>query len=435
MSPASARRSAYLADLHSAINALLPHQGLALCSADTRLRWTDRLLAIVAVLMSFVSGDTLLDRFQAARHTQLRMYPGRRRTGRCHRGFVKRLILRGEALLGIITTHLRQLLEKQAVQHGCWHTAGLAVFGVDSTALACPRTQANRRGLGTTGTDDVHVQLLMTAIFHVGSNVLWAFTRDRARGSERAALLSMLHLLPDKSLLLADAGFVGYAFFSALITSGRHFLVRGGSHLQFLRGLGIHARLHGDIVYLWPDKRRKRHQPPIVLRLLISTDSRNRRVGLLTSVLDRRQLSDQRMLQLYAMRWSVELKYRTLKQVMNRRKLLSDSPRAAEVEADFTLLGLWMLEHMHFATTGRPERAMAHLLRAIRQCISGVADTRLTTALHAARLDTCYRRSAKRNTHWPSNKRPKPQLPPQARMATPREVKLAQRLNAFIFAA
>ena len=58
-----ARSSVYLRDLHSAIGSLLPHRGLGLFSDDPRVRWTDRLLVIVALLMSFVSADTLVDRF------------------------------------------------------------------------------------------------------------------------------------------------------------------------------------------------------------------------------------------------------------------------------------------------------------------------------------------------------------------------------------
>jgi hypothetical protein len=365
----------------------------------------------------------------------LLMYPGRRRSGRSYRGFVKRLVARGQHLLGVITPHLRRLLEREAKRRGCWRTLGFVVFGVDSTTLNCPRTQANRDHLGATGTADVNVQVLMTAIFHVGSNVLWAFVRGLARSSERAGLLAALHLLPRQSLLLADAGFVGYDFFATLINGGHHFLVRGGSGLQFLRDLGVHAKLNGEIVYLWPGKKRKGHQPPIVLRLLIATDARNRQIGLLTSVLDRHQLSGGQMLQLYAMRWSVELKYRTLKQVMNRRLLLSDSPHAAEVEADFALLGLWMLEQMHFAATGQPQRAMAAVLRAVRRCMTGTTRTRLKAALDAARLDTYTRQAPKAKGHWPRNKRKTPQRPPTARMATEKEVKLAQRINQFILAA
>ena len=363
------------------------------------------------------------------------MYPGRKRSGASYRGFIKRLIARGEHLLKVITPHLRQRLKRDAVQHGCWKIFGFAIFGVDSTSLSCPRTRSNHDQLGATGTGDVNVQILITSIFHVGSNVLWAFARGLARGSERAGLLSMLQLLPKQSLLLADAGFVGYQFFATLIQSNRHLLVRGGSHLQFLRKLGVHAKIHDDIVYLWPEKKRKGHQPPIVLRLLIVTDSRNRKMGLLTSVLDRQMMSDKQMTELYKMRWSVEVKYRTLKQVMNRRHLLSDSPRAAQVEADFTMLGLWMLEQLHFSNTGRRQRAHAAVLRAVRRCLNGTTRTRLLESIQAARPDLYERKTAKQRVPWPQRKRQKPQLPPKARMATGKEIKLAQRINQFILAA
>jgi len=64
---------------------------------------------------------------------------------------------------------------------------------------------------------------------------------------------------------------------------------------------------------------------------------------LLTNVLDPTQLTDEEAAMLYAMRWGEEVFYRSHKQTMQRRKLLSRRPATCLAEAQWTLLGLWLL--------------------------------------------------------------------------------------------
>jgi len=77
-------------------------------------------------------------------------------------------------------------------------------------------------------------------------------------------------------------------------------------------------------------------------------DGRNRVLHLLSSVLSDEDLSDQAAVRLYKLRWGVEVLYRSLKQTLGRRKMLSDSPKHAQVELDWCVIGLWMLSLRHW---------------------------------------------------------------------------------------
>ena len=67
-------------------------------------------------------------------------------------------------------------------------------------------------------------------------------------------------------------------------------------------------------------------------------------VSLVTNVLDAKWLSNTQALQLYRMRWGIELQFRTLKQTFGRRMLRSRTPERALVELDWSLLGLWLIQ-------------------------------------------------------------------------------------------
>lgn len=395
---------------------------------DKRLRWVDRLLVFVAVLMAYSSGPTLLDRFAETRRIAVAMHPTRRRPGGSYRGFAKALAARGAKLSAKVAEHLRHTLERDAKAAGQWLTHGFAVFGVDSSKLDCTMTRANEDAIGVSGRKKSWPQLLLTCLFHVGTNVPWAFKRGDAKASERSHLRELLVTLPAGALILADAGFVGYEFFASILESRRHFLVRVGANVRLLRGLcGVHAEQRGDVVWLWPDKARKNERPPLALRLVTVIDPRrNRRMHLLTSVSDATELSDARVIELYALRWSVELKFRALKQTMGRRKLLSDSPASARAECDGSALGHWMLEMMSWRASRNRHRSVALALRAVRRAMTG--GNGLAATLAISLRDDYKRTSAKKARHWPRKKRDKPPGEPVARIATNDEVAHAAQL-------
>jgi len=176
--------------------------------------------------------------------------------------------------------------------------------------------------------------------------------------------------LPDNALVTLDAGFVGYDFWRGLDEANVSFVARIGGNVKLLKNLG-YVRQHRDLVCVWPDQAQRKRQPPLVLRLESFCGGKEE-VYLVTNVLDSNRLSRRQLIEVYAARWGVEVYYRDLKQTFARAKLRSKSADNAQLELDWSILGLW---------------AMA-LYTAARQAVDGIAPERRSVAdmLHAFRL-------------------------------------------------
>lgn len=426
----------YQVQLRQAMSRFLP-RGLATVAKDGRVRWTDRLLVMCAILMAWDPGPTLLDRFEAARQCVVKMFPTRRRPGTTYEGFIAALVKVSQGLLDLVASSLRLSVRAAAEAGGCWEVCGWAVFGVDGSKIDCPMTHANEVGLGLASRANSWPQMLLTMLFHAGSGLPWAWERGGAKASERGHLLRMLCTLPLNALLLADAGFTGYDLLQAIMDSGRSLLIRVGSNVHLLTKLGYAVEERDGLVYLWPEAKQKKRCKPLVLRLITFVDGRNRKIHLLTNVLDAGKLSDATALALYRLRWGVELFYRSLKQTLGRRKMLSDSPGHAAVELDWAMAGLWMLDLMNAQEAGlSAKRSFASALRVVRSAINGRQTCRgpgcrgtLAAALARATGDGYPRFKPKKSRHWPHKKKDKPPGNPKARTATEAEVLLAQEIG------
>jgi len=66
----------------------------------------------------------------------------------------------------------------------------------------------------------------------------------------------MLGEMPENSLITADAGFVGYEFWKAVLDAGHDFVIRVGANVKPIKKLG-YARQYDHTVYLWPDQAAK----------------------------------------------------------------------------------------------------------------------------------------------------------------------------------
>lgn len=428
----SACRTDYTQQLHCAIRKFLPARGLPLRSDDGRRRWTDRLLAIMALLMSWQPTNTLLEAFEAARPVLVRMYVSRRRPGQTLAGYLEALQSASDELLETIAPHLRG-----QVEHICgrlWRWRRWVVLAVDGSRIDCPRTAANEEAFGCAGRAKTGPQQFLTTVFHVASGLIWDYRRGKGTDSEREHLRLMLAGLPRRALLLMDAGYSGYDLLSTLTQSGWDFIVRVGSNVRLLRKLGYYTREHRGIVYLWPE--RQRHQPPLVLRR-VKVRGRRQFVVLLTSVLDDSQLSDQDVAQWYRRRWRVEVNFRALKQTLGKRKMLSDAPHKAQVELDWAVMGLWLLAMMTAdaaAPCRRTGTSVATSLRAVRRAMRDrgqrVPAGGLRRQLRRARMDHYRRRSPKHARDWPHKKKDTPCGQPRIRTATKSEVQQAKELRA-----
>jgi hypothetical protein len=420
--------SRYRGALRLTITQLLPLTRLPLLPTDDKLRWTDRLLALCAILMSWSDADALKDRFDAARRCLLRWYPGRRRPGASCEGFVLALRRRSGRLLKWIGQSYRLHVRRVARERDCWCVADWLAFGVDSTRHDAPMTAANERSLGVASKKS-RPQMLLTTVFHLGSALPWSFLRGRCGSSERRHLLALLHTLPPEALLLADAGFVGYDFWSRILSSGRSFLVRIGSNVRLIQGVRLEHKADG-IVWVWPANQQKKRGRPLVLRRITLVDERNRTMDLLTNVLEEDRLGEAAAKKLYSLRWGVEVMYRSLKQTLGRRKVLSDSPRNARVELSWALVGLWTLALIKAerCVALPPGQGVAQVLRVLRRAMGGV---KLSPAseLRRQKADGYRRQGPKKARRWPHKKRDKPPGRPKARNVTAKELALAEELG------
>jgi hypothetical protein len=240
--------------------------------------------------------------------------------------------------------------------------------------------------------------------------------------------------LPPRSIVTADAGYVGYTYWQALLEAGHDLLIRVGSNVKLLTELG-YARERAGLVYLWTDRAAARQEPPLVLRLVTFQGGRHP-VYLVTSLLDRRQMSDKTLLELYRQRWGVEVFHRGLKQTFGRRKLRSQTPAHVHLELAWSLFALWaicLLAEYHQQQQGKAPRqlSLAGVLRVIRRALrehAGRSNFRLDLLLAEAVLDG-YERTCKQSRDYPRKKREQPPGAPNIVPATMLQIRIAENLK------
>ncbi len=390
---------------------------------DARAGWSSLILALAAVLMSLDPGPTLAQRFESTLHVLDRVLPRHRRTGRTYQGFIKALV-RSESLTHHLTKQLRARTVAAAggeLRIGQW-----IPIGVDGSKIDAPRTVANET-LGFVGKDKCGPQMVLLLLMHLGAMLPWGWAVGDARESERALVHRAIDDLPERTLLVADAGFTGYQFLRTLQRHGVHFLVRVGRNVRLLRQLGCYAREGTHAVYLWPDS--FRNEPPLTLRLI--------RVGsayLITDVLDPRALSKGAACELYRRRWGLELAFRALKQTLERRMVRSCTPAKARLELAWSVLGMWTLmllgvRAIRAAGHGPMKLGVAATLAAVRWALlrdpSRVA---LMRRLRGCTIEPKRTRLSKAAYRWPHKKNPEPPGAPTIAIATASQIAAASRL-------
>lgn len=276
-------------------------------------------------------------------------------------------------------------------------------------------------------------------MWHAGTGLPWDWRTGPSDSSERAHLREMIDALPNDALVTADAGFVGYDYWKALLEGGRDFVIRVGGNVRLLKKLG-HVRESQGTVYLWPDRNARRSQPPLALRLVVVHDGRQS-WSLITSVRSASRLSDRQIAELYRKRWGIELFYRHFKQTFGRRKLRSRTVEHVHCEADWCVVGLWAMllhagQHLHRRHIAPERVSVAGVLRAYRTAMreyKSYPDPKesLWDLLAIARIDD-YQRSNKQSRSYPRKKYEPPIRPPEINQATHRQIQLAKLIDTTI---
>lgn len=398
----------------------------------SNLQWTPQRLAWLAVLMAWDEGQTLEARWEHARQAAGQFH-GHWRLGRSYTGFVQALVRHSPRLGGALKYRFQRQLQQLAGKF--WRRQGWQAFAVDGTRLEAPRTQSNEAVLGCAGRERTGPQVFLTVLWHMGSGLPWDYRLGPGTDSERAHLRAMLADLPERSLVVGDAGFVGYELGQQLVEAGHAFLLRVGGGTTLLRQLGYDPGENQTVVYLWPQK--CRHRPPLVLRL-IRLERGPETLYLVTNVMDPQELSDEAAATFYHLRWGEEVFYRSYKQTLERRTLKSRTPAACLAEAEWTLLGLWLLGLLslrrliaagHDPLAWSVAQARDVVRRALRNLPCPQPRHRSLDAMLAAAMKDRYRRaSTKTARHYPHKKRHTPPGPPKIQTATPAQIQRAAKL-------
>jgi hypothetical protein len=425
--------------------------------------WTPRGLIFTALLWAWSDEKTLTDRFFLARKVVVAMEILARIPATSYEAFLKTLRTWTVALTSALVVAFRQRMQTDLADR--FKVCGFQVFGVDGSRLELPRTESNEerfspakargrskskprrkprrrarsraaRARRAREKKTNSPQMWLTVMFHVGTGLPWDWRTGPSDSSERDHLRQMIDALPAGALVTADAGFVGYEYWRALIESGRHLLIRVGANVRLLKNLGYVKEKNG-LVYLWPDREAARNQPPLVLRLVVAQGGKHP-VYLVTSVLDEATLSDKQVVEIYALRWGVELFYRHFKQTFERRKLRSRSADNAELEGTWSLLGLWAMSlhaQVELAREGVPARriSVAKVLRAYRKSLreyKSVADPgeSLRELVSKAVIDP-YKRANKSSRDYPRKKHGHAIGAPEILNATKDQINAARKLR------
>jgi len=417
--------------------------------------WSPRALCLAVLLWCWSDQKALTERFRAARKVAHRVSPQGVPRQVSYQAFMKLLVRWTGPLLIVLATALRGRMEQALAAH--FRIAGYPVFGGDGSRLELPRTASNeakfspaksrrgrkRRSRRTAAARKRRAlqkkadtpQLWLTTLWHAGTGLPWDWRIGPSDSSERQHLLEMIDGLPQDALVAADAGFVGYEFWSALLSSGRQFLIRVGANVRLLKKLGTFHERCGT-VYLWPRHARNADQPPLVLRLIVVQGGRHPWY-LVTSVLDPQRLSDRDIASIYTQRWGIELYYRHFKQTFDRRKLRSHKAEHAACEVHWSMIGLWaMLLHAEQFLDRRQvpiqRISVAGVLRAYRMPIREYKsdpepDESLWDLLSQALIDD-YPRRNKTSRDYPRKKYRTGIGQPKVRKATKQEVARAKQL-------
>jgi Transposase DDE domain len=418
-------------------------------------------LIVLATVWVWSDGPQLTGAFSQAHHWCMEVLG--RAALQTFQGLLRALVTWTGSLLPLLWGRLHELMEKHGGEH--WRVGRWLALAVDGSRISVPRTQENEAAFctpnyGKSATakyrrkqrrkagkrrrlkqpEPVKPQIWITLLWHLGLQMPFAWRTGPSYSSEREHMSDLIasQKFPENTLFCADAGFTGYELWKEVKDKGHSFLIRVGANVSLLRKLGYYYREREGIVYCWPYEAARKLQPPLVLRLLHLQVGRCQ-MHLLTNVLDEKRLTVAEAIQLYRLRWGIELQFRTIKQTFGRRKLRSRTPDRAYVELDWSLLGLWIIQL--FAVKEQIELGEApqncsvslaiQVVRTTLQRWSEQPETDFWEQLRSATKDAYQRRGSKKARYQPKYKERPKAGKPKVRVATKKHKKMLTRyLNA-----
>ena len=429
-------RVSYRREMVEAIRAVFPPQFFSRFSSHGNAEWTPQRVFWMSVVMSWQPDTKLEEQFQSARDLLREVFP-RWTLGTSPSWFFERR----QCLWQETGPEIIGWLQRAVARHfDGWRVRGWSLFGVDGSRFEAPRTTPNEAGLGCAGKESTTPQVFQTTILHIGTGLIWDYRLGPGTDSERRHLDAMLPSLPERSMLTADAGFVSFDLCRWLVEKGHCFLLRVGSNVHLLTELGWDWEVEGKTVFLWPN--RARHLPPVVLRLIVIRKENRQPVYLVTNVFDEDLLSDEAAAEIYALRWGLELYYRSEKQTLGHAQLRSRRPGSTLAEQNWHVIGTWVLQLLtvqELMASGKAPvswsaaKARDAARSLFRNALAGRTCSREKSFRIRLRMATTHdgyqRKGPKQIRKCPRKKQETPPGPPKIRPANDEEKQQAQRLR------
>jgi hypothetical protein len=403
-------------------------------------RWDLHPLLYILLLTTYCCGDSLPERFEAARGFYVACCPKRKRPGTSFAGFEKAIAKLPMPILRTLAAAIRGRVE--AVFGDRWKVGSFIPFGCDGTRQACPRNEELEKRLGTFGKDGSPPMIWNTSIVHLtlGFPFCWRLGKG-GKASERSHLLHMLRWLPAAAMIVADAGYVGYDVAATMIASNVFFLIRMSSNATFYSEADepLDAFREG-IVYYWPKTQQDGGKPPIRGRLLrIHSDRHKIDVWLFTNVEDPKELSLETAGLYYRWRWENEGFFRTYKRTLKKVTLTSRTLRLVHREADASMIATQLLLCQGALAMPVPEKGVLPVmcsprgvLLEMRRDISGRRQAKpFCDRIARSQREERLRTTAKQKREWPRRKPHAPPHPPVLlRLTNDQKIKIHQHLQA-----
>ncbi len=261
--------------------------------------------------------------------------------------------------------------------------------------------------------------VLVTLFWSVGLQLPFCWTIGGAETTEREEARKVVKTLKAKenTLLIADAGFVGYELWSAMQATKLTFLIRVGANVH----LKVKNKRKG-LYYYHP--RRAGTSAPLVVRLVYIKIGKTK-MAMLTNELSEEFLSKTMIKKFYKMRWGVEVEFRNFKQTFQCKTFHCHNAQRVVIEAQWSLLAFTAMKlwtHQQRTSTEQapeqtiPKLSTARLLKAFHTALKNhnhrdIPKHNLFTMLAEATGDCYQRRASKRARYRPKGERPKTGLP------------------------
>lgn len=370
--------------------------------------------------------------------------------------------------------HFQALVEESAGRF--WRDDDWVLMGFDGSRATTPRTVSNEKafcaanyGVGKTAKyrkkktkgmrrrkneknkpQPQAPQVWITMIWHMGVRLPWTWRLGPSNSSERGHVMEILQQeeFPENTLFCGDAGFVGYPLWNAVVQANGDFLVRVGANVSLLSETADVKRQGGGIVLCWPKDKMNSDAKPLRLRL-VRVKIGQTKMWMLTSVLDRKKLSNKKIVQYYKTRWGVEVEFRGLKQTNDKRNLRCRNSDRVYVELDWSIRAMAFAELVALreqitaqqdsqredeASYDTKDRSLANTMRALRKCMRNLhkyvdPSQDLLYRLSRARVQKYTNRTDKKARYRRKNPDKKPLGEPTIRKLNREERKKLEEFN------